>query len=129
MDNLNVHWMPRTAPEDKQLLLAVKGAWPMTASLHRQRMLEKVQALFAQISSQEALQNMAMSEEHFPELSMIAHNQPSRAWPELLMMSDLMDAALNLIKWQQEGALTPQQQKDLTEAMEDQSLASLIESL
>ena len=92
-------------------------------------MLEKVQALRAEISPEEALQNMEMSEEHLPELSMIAHNQPSRAWPELLMMSDLMDAALNLIQWEQEGPLTPQQQEDLTEAMEDQSLASLIESL
>jgi hypothetical protein len=130
MDNMKRVWAPRTVPEELQAVLAVEATWPITPSQHESLMRSKIVRLFEEAGPREAHDALEMSEEHFPEMALIARNQMQKDWPDALMDSDTMGAMLARIKWAKEGPLTSEAVKmDLLEQMEEQSLRSLIESL
>lgn len=130
MDNLKRVWAPRTVPQNKQMLLAVAGSWPMTAGQHRLLMEDKILALFQQAGPEEARSAMEMSEESFPELATIAQHSNREHWPDALMMSDTMGMALGMIDWDKEGPVrTEVQLREIREQLQEQTLRSLIESL
>ncbi|GAA4031992.1 hypothetical protein [Actimicrobium antarcticum] len=130
MDDMKKVWAPRTVPEELQALLAVEASWPITPGQHQSLMESKVAKLFQEAGPVGARQALEMSEEHFPEMALIARNQSAKAWPEALMWSDSMQAMLSRIQWSKEGPLKSEALKlDLLDQMEEQSLQSLIESL
>jgi hypothetical protein len=129
MGNLNAAWFPQTAPMELHAVLVVAGSWPMTPGHHWNLMTAKVADLFAQESREDAQRAMKMSEEELPELALIARNQLSKDWPQALMFSDTMQAALNKISWDQEKPIPPSEMMDVIEALRNQSLMELIESL
>ena len=128
MNNMKTVWAPKTVPEELQPILAVQASWPMTAPQFREMMAQKVVDLFAQEQDQ-GRAALEMSEEHLPEMALIARTRLAREWPQALMQSDSMDAVMSKIRWDQEGPTTAIRQRQIQEILQDQSLASLIERL
>ena len=128
MNNMKTVWAPKTVPEELQPILAVQASWPMTAPQFRETLARKIADLCAQEPDQ-GRAALEMSDEQFPEMALIAKTRLPREWPQALMQSDSMDAVISKIQWSKEGPMPLQDQREMTELLQDQSLASLIESL
>lgn len=131
MNSSKTYWAPATAPRDKMALLAVamNSRQPMTRALHRALMRNKLTSLFSQTDEQEAASLLGMSPEHMPELTAIKAEVNREHWPEAVLNSDLMLANLNLIDWQQEPDNSQTPQKLIKQALDEQTLGSLLETL
>ena len=130
MDNTSRYWSPRSVPSNLMPLLAVRlsSRQPMNPQLHRQLMLEKLASLFKQ-AGPSAAQLLEMSPEQLPELQAIREMEPVSNWPTALLNSDLMNAQMRKINWSQETTGTRVPQKEIQIALNEQTLASLLETL
>lgn len=123
------YWAPKNVPPHLQTALAVElpSVRAMNASLHRQLMEDKVERLVRDAGAQ-AKAALQMSTEHAPELQAISQEIEPAHWPIAIMRSDLMQDALGAIDWSQQKGL-PLPASQIAEALQEQSLQSLLEAL
>ena len=100
------------APQQNQL--TERESAHLSLLQHLQRLVEA--------DHQAAREALEMSQEHLPELWLIAQNQPSRQWGQSLTSSDSMHSLISQIDWSQPGSLHDQQALP-------QDLQSLLEQL
>lgn len=124
-------WAPRTVDRLWMPLLAVpvRGNPPMDQELHRSLMLQKVEVLVEEAGLEGARAALEMSAEHAPEMWAIASNELERFWPIAILNSDRMAQRLRMIDWSKEGRGRPVPQAEIKEALREQSLASMLETL
>lgn len=116
-------WAPRSVPTELQAPLAVLAPKdrPMTPDLHRMLLADKLTSLVAKAESWERDE----AAEVLPDLQ----TAPTKDWPSLILASDPMQAALSQIAWPSEGKGMPPLQATVKEALDEQSLVSLLSSL
>lgn len=61
---------------------------------------------------------MEMSQEHLPELYLIALNQPRGQWAQYLIQSDTMMPLLRAIDWTKQGAIRADEPTNLQMMLE-----------
>lgn len=128
MQHLKMVWAPQTVP-DLQSALAVYRQYPMTYQQYRDALKMKLQTLLEEAGPEEARRAMEMSEEYLPEMAVIARTVPLKAWAQAIMMSDTMDAAIGQIQWSKEGPMSLLAEMELREALQEQTIISLLEYL
>lgn len=128
MSSTSRHWAPKSVDSSLSTALAVSSNQPMTASLHRQLLADKVRRLFKEAGLQGAQAAMEMSAEHLPELYSLSQQASPQDLPDLFLYSDTLQAALNLIDWKSEPS-DPSHSPLLAMQLREQTLASLLEAL
>ena len=122
MTNTIKFWTPAgNLTQGQAQLLAVPASTKPARDLFDSKLAARLQALVDQ-SPREAQSALEMSQEHLPELWLIAQNQPSRQWGQSLTSSDSMHSLINQIDWSLPGSLQSQEEMP-------QSLQGLLENL
>ena len=120
MTNTSKFWTPAgSLTQEQAQLLAVPASTKPARDLFDSKLAARLQLLIDQ-SPKEAQSVLEMSQEHLPELWLIAQNQPSRQWGQSLTSSDSMHSLISQIDWSQPGSLHDQQAlpKDLQSLLE-----------
>lgn len=116
-------WAPRTVPPELQAPLAVLApkSVAMTPDLHRMLLADKLTSLVGKAEPWEKDE----AAELLPDLQ----TAPTKDWPSLILLSDPMQAALSKIDWIKETKGPAPLQATVKEALDEESLASLLASL
>ena len=116
-------WAPRTVPPQLHLPLAVltTPGSEVNKERHRNLLESRLEALVAKAGPAE--REIAL--ERLPDLQMA---EPE-SWPTLILMSDLMQGALNQIDWPKEGMGMPLPAEQIREWVRDATLADVLNHL
>ena len=127
MTNTLKWWWPQTT-EDYQAVLAVQTTQPMTPERHRMLMESKLRRLVQE--DENPRETMMMSVEYLPEMYQIAQDTDVKHYAAAIMWSDSMNAIMSKINWSLETTeIQEQQQEMIQEAMDEQSLMSILEMM